>query len=66
MTKFRNVVIDTVNQLMNDQHIALMEAKNRGATYDEWRDFGVDLLDLYSYVKSLPNAVPVQVLGYEG
>jgi hypothetical protein len=66
MSKFRNVVIDTINQIMNDQHVALMEAKNRGATYDEWRDFGVDLLDLYNYIKSLPNVVPVQVLGYEG
>lgn len=66
MTRIRNIVIDTINQLMNDQHIALMEAKGRGATYDEWRDFGVDLLDLYNYIKSLPNVVPIQILGYEG
>jgi hypothetical protein len=66
MGKYRSIIIDTINQLMNDQHIALMEAKNRGATYDEWRDFGVDLLDLYSFIKSLPNTVPIQILGYEG
>lgn len=66
MSKIRTVVIDTINQLMNDQHIALMEQKNRGANYDEWRDFAVDILDLYSFIKKLPNAVPIQVLGYEG
>ena len=66
MSKYRTVIVDTVNQLMNDQHVALMEAKNRGATYDEWRDFGVDVLDLYHFIKSLSNTVPIQVLGYEG
>jgi hypothetical protein len=66
MSKYRTVVVDTINQLMNDQHVALMEAKNRGATYDEWRDFGVDVLDLYHFIKSLPNTIPIQILGYEG
>jgi len=66
MSKFRTIVIDTINQLMMDQHIALMETKNRGATYDEWRDFGVDILDLYHFIKSLSNTVPIQVLGFEG
>lgn len=66
MSKYRTVIVDTVNQLMNDQHVALMEAKNRGATYDEWRDFGVDVLDLYHFIKSLPNTIPIQILGYEG
>jgi hypothetical protein len=51
---------------MNDEHLNLMEQKKRGATYDEWRDFGVNLLGLYDFIKSLPNVIPVQILGYEG
>jgi len=64
--KYRNIIIDTINQLMNDEHLYLMEQKKRGATYDEWRDFGVSLLGLYDFIKSLPNVVPIQILGYEG
>lgn len=64
--RYRTAIIDTVNQLMNDVHIDLMEKKNRGANYDEWRDFGVDILDLYNFIKSMPNTIPIQVLGYEG
>jgi hypothetical protein len=64
--KYRVAIIDTINQLMNDLHIKLMEEKGRGATHDEWRDFGVDVLDLYNFIKSLPNTIPVGILGYEG
>ena len=64
--KYRVAIIDTINQLQADVHLDLMEKKNRGATYDEWRDFGVELLDLYNYIKSLPNTIPVAILGFEG
>lgn len=63
--KYRSIIIDTLNQLMNDHHTKLMKDKERGATYDEWRDFGVELLDMYDWIKSLPNVIPIQVLGYE-
>ena len=63
--KYRIIIVDTINQLMNDHHVKLMKDKDRGATYDEWRDFGVELLDLYNFIKSLPNVVPIQILGYE-
>ena len=53
--KYRSIIIDTLNQLMNDHHTKLMRDKERGATYVEWRDFGVELLDMYDWIKSLPN-----------
>lgn len=66
MTKYRTIVVDTINQIMNDQYVSLLEGKGRGATFDEWRDYGADILDLYNFIKSLPNTVPAQVLGFEG
>jgi hypothetical protein len=66
MSKFRTIIVDTINQIMNDQYTSLLEAKNRGATFDEWRDFGVDILDLYNFIKALPNTIPIQILGFEG
>lgn len=64
--KYRSIMLDTLNQLMMDKHTELMEAKGRGATYDEWRDFGVDIQSLYTFLKSLSNTVLVQILGKEG
>lgn len=65
MSKFRTVVIDTINQAQNDLYIKLLKDKKRGATFDDWRDFGVEILDLYAFIKSLPNTIPIQILGYE-
>jgi hypothetical protein len=62
---YRSVIIDTINQIQNDLYIELLKNKGK-ATFDDWKDFGVEILDLYKFIKSLPNTVPVQVLGYEG
>lgn len=62
---YRSVILDTVNGLMNYQYLQLLKEKGK-AGYDEWRDYGTDLLSLYDYIKSLPDVVVVQILGYEG
>ncbi len=63
--KYRSVIIDTINQVQNDLYVQLLNNKSK-ATFDDWKDFGVEILDLYSFIKSMPNTVPVQILGYEG
>lgn len=62
---YRTVVIDTINQIQNDLYVQLLNNKSK-ATFDDWKDFGIEILDLYSFIKSMPNTIPVQVLGYEG
>lgn len=63
--KYDVVIIDTINQLQNDLYIQLLDNKNRGANFDEWRDFGVEILSLFRKIKSLPADI-VLVLGAEG
>ena len=63
--KYRSIIIDTINQLSNDLYIKLLADKERGANFDEWRNFGVEPLDLIVYIKSLPNTIPVWILGFE-
>lgn len=62
---YRSVIIDTVNQIQNDLYVELIKNKGK-ATFDDWKDFGIEILDLYKFIKELPNTVPVQILGYEG
>lgn len=62
---YRTVVIDTINQIQNDLYVELLKNKGK-ATHDDWKDFGIEILDLYNFIKSLPNTVPVAILGSEG
>lgn len=63
--KYEVVIIDTINQLQNDLYIDLLDKKNRGANFDEWRDFGVEILSLFRKIKTLPADI-ILVLGAEG
>lgn len=60
---YRTVVIDTLNSLQNDLYLSHLKGIGR-VTFDEWKDYAVELLDLYNSIKS--KAVIVQVLGVEG
>lgn len=63
--KYRNIVLDTANGLQNKLYLELLKDKGK-ANYDDWRDYGTDLLDLFDYIKSLEDTVIVLILGYEG
>lgn len=63
--KYRSVVIDTINSLQNNLYNKLLKDKGKAA-YDDWKDFGVEIFELYRQLKVLEDAVLVQVLGYEG
>lgn len=63
--KYRSIILDTINGLQNKLYLELLKEKGK-ATHDEWRDYGTDILDLYDFIKSLPDTVIVQILGYEG
>ena len=58
----RNIVIDTLNGVQNDEFTELSKKPN----FDIWYDFGKDVLQLYLHLKTLPNVVLVQILGREG
>ena len=62
--KYRSVVIDTINQIIADNVIKQFRDKNR-LTHDDWRDYAVDVLDLFNFCRELPNTVLVNILGYE-
>ena len=49
---YRTVVIDTINQIQNDLYVQLLNNKSK-ATFDDWKDFGIEILDLYSFIKSI-------------
>jgi len=63
--KYRCAVIDTINALQNNLYNKLLQDKGK-ANYDDWKDFGVEIFDLYRKLKVLPDTVLIQVLGYEG
>lgn len=63
--KYRTIIIDTINALQNNLYNNLLQAKGK-AGYDDWKDFGVEIFDLYRKLKTLPDVTLVQVLGYEG
>jgi hypothetical protein len=62
---YRSVILDTVNGLQNRLHLKLLEDDIK-AGFDQWRDYGTEILSLYNFIKTLPDTVIVQVLGYEG
>jgi hypothetical protein len=61
---YRTAVLDTVNALQNNLYMDMV--KGRKGSFDAWRDFGIEIYDLYDWIKSLPEVVLVQVLGVEG
>lgn len=62
--KYQTVIIDTANGLMNNLYLDLLRTKGK-ANFDEWRDFALDIIDLYDFLKRLPCDL-VQISGYEG
>lgn len=62
--RFESIVIDTLSQLQNDLYLKLLKEKGR-AGFDEWKDFGVEILDFYTFLRESDITI-VQVLGYEG
>lgn len=63
--KYRSIILDTINGLQNKLYVKFLKDVGK-ASYDDWRDYGTEILDLYDFIKSLPDVVLVQVLGYEG
>lgn len=65
MHKYNAVVLDTLNQAMNDTYVEYMKEQGN-PSFDVWRDYGVEALYLYSYIRSLKGAIIVQIIGLEG
>lgn len=65
-SKYRTIVLDTVNALQNNLYQDMMAGKGNKGSYDEWKDFGLEIYELYNYIKKLPDTVLVQILSYEG
>lgn len=63
--KYNAVVLDTLTQVINDTYTEHLKTQGK-LGHDEWRDFGVEILNLYMFIRSLSGAVIVQVLGSEG
>lgn len=63
--KYSSAVVDTINQAMNDTYVEYQHEYGRPG-FDIWRDYSVEVLYFYQFVRSLPGAVLVQVLGREG
>lgn len=67
---YKTVVIDTINQPQNDEYLEHLQKKGK-AGFDEWRNYGVEILDLVQFIKQLKSkdgldCVPVFILGFEG
>lgn len=63
-SKIQTVVIDTINEIISQQ--VMKQWKDKGkANFDDWRDYGVDMFSLVNYLKTLPNCIPISILGYE-
>lgn len=63
--RYTSVVVDTINQAMNDTYVEYQHEFGRPG-FDIWRDYGVEVLYLYQFIRSLKGALIVQVLGKEG
>lgn len=61
---YRSAVVDTINALQNHLYTDMMSGKK--GTFDQWKDFGIEVYQFYNWIKSLPDTVLVQVLGLEG
>ena len=61
---YRTVVVDTINAFQNALYTEMMSGKK--GTFDAWRDFGIEVYQFYNWIKSLEDAVLVQILGTEG
>ncbi len=61
--KYTSVVIDTLNALQNKEYVDHM-LKKGSPNFDDWRDFGAEVLQLYNFLKV--RGTIVQILGSEG
>lgn len=62
--KYRGAILDTIGGLQNSLFLEFLRSKN--PTMHDWKDFGVEILDLFEFIKSLDDTIIVLVLGYEG
>lgn len=62
--KIQTIVVDTLNQIQNNQYMAMLDEKKM-VTRDKWKDFGVDIYMFMERLKDLGFEV-VLVLGKEG
>lgn len=62
--KYQAVVLDTINALQNNLYNDMMLGKK--GTFDQWKDFGIEIYQLYDWIKNLKDVVLVQILGTEG
>lgn len=62
--KINCIIIDTINEIISQQVMKTWKDKGK-ANFDDWRDYGVEMFSLVNYLKTLPNCIPVGILGYE-
>lgn len=65
MEKYNAVIVDTLTQAINDTYVEYQHEVGKPG-FDMWRDYGIEPLWLYQYIRGLKGAVIVQVLGTEG
>lgn len=63
--RYSAVILDTMTQVLNDTYTEYQHDKGKPG-FDEWRDYGVEPLYFYQFIRTLPGAIIVQVLGTEG
>lgn len=62
---YNAVVVDTLTQVMTDTYVEHEKEVGLSARED-WRNYGIELMYLYQFIRGLEGAVIVQVLGQEG
>lgn len=63
--RYNAVVVDTLTQVMTDTYVQHEKEVGLSARED-WRNYGIEVMYLYQFVRSLQGAIIVQVLGLEG
>lgn len=63
--KYNVVVLDTMTQVLNDTY-TIDQHDSGTVERTKWRDYGVEPLYLYQFIRSLQDALVVQVIGPEG
>lgn len=61
---YRSCIIDTISAPQNFLYKKINQDKS--TNYDQWKDFGWEIYNLYDEIKKMPDTLIVQILGIEG